>query len=143
MRPPATPDPAPVACVDVVTGPPPCETGCPQRTIDGVMEGEQGGPWRVATPVTPVWVDLAVVHAPLTGTTATTGRTAARGPGVEFQGQVPGELHAWARTTGGTWLGLVSYHAPTPHVLRTVPVRHYVPRHALQQRRKGETEPPF
>ncbi|WP_257902952.1 hypothetical protein [Saccharothrix obliqua] len=42
----------------------------------------------------------------------------------------------------GTWLGLVTYDAPSPN-LHTVPVQHYVDQAALQPRRKGETEPPF
>lgn len=98
--------------------------------------------WQVKDPSEPVWVDLALVYEHVPGPPPPGVPTVVRNAGLVFRGQVPGELHAWARTASGSWLGLVSYEAPTPPI-GSVPVRHYVGRAALQQRRRGEKEPPF
>lgn len=98
--------------------------------------------WRISDPPEPVWVDVAFAHRGVPAGEGGVPSAAVRNGGVVLRGTVEGELHGWARTAGGVWLGLVSYEAPAPG-LRTVLVRHYVARGGLTRRRPGETEPPF
>lgn len=50
----------------------------------------------------PVWVDLATLY-PITGSTRPFQ------DGWDLQAEVPGELHAWMRTTTGAWIAMVRY----------------------------------
>jgi hypothetical protein len=118
-----------------------CVGGTPRRTIEPVFD-DPSPVWRISDPPEPVWVDVAVAHRGVPARGGGELSSAVRNGGAVLRGRVEGELHAWVRTAGGVWLGLVSYRVPAPG-LRTVPVRHYVPRDGLTQRRWGESEPPF
>lgn len=51
--------------------------------------------------------------------------------GLEFLAQVPGLLHAWARSTRGGWLALVSCDVPTGNQAGKLAIRQWCPARAV------------
>ncbi|MFE9747580.1 hypothetical protein ACFYOT_21980 [Saccharothrix saharensis] len=96
---------------------------------------------RAFDPARPVWVDLGQAHREQPRSEKTVPPVA-RNRGVTLEGTVPGELHAWVRSTRGGWLALVSFSVPW-FGFSPIPVRQLVPGVAVAKRRSGETEPPF
>jgi hypothetical protein len=97
---------------------------------------------RTFDPPKPVWVDLAKAYAHLPAQVDGTSSPTVRDKGMTFKDTVVGELHAWVRTPGGAWLGLVSYTVKV-FAAGGIPVRDLVARSTIAERGKGETEPPF
>lgn len=51
--------------------------------------------------------------------------------GLEFLDQVPGHLHAWARSTRGGWLALVTCEVPTGNKKGRLKIRQWCPARAV------------
>ncbi len=51
--------------------------------------------------------------------------------GLRFTGNVPGLLHAWARSWNGVWLGLVEFTASTGNGRGQLAMRQWCPEHSL------------
>jgi hypothetical protein len=94
---------------------------------------------RVLDPPVPVLVDLDTIFP----TGADIGRPFGRNQiamgikagGLVVTGQTPGRLHAWARATDGTWLGLVDFVLTTGNQQGREPARQWVPARALRATR--------
>lgn len=59
--------------------------------------------------------------------------------GLDFLGQVPGRLHAWARSTRGGWLALVSCDVPTGNRAGKLTIYQWCPARAVTPRPRDET----
>ena len=52
--------------------------------------------------------------------------------GLEFFDQVPGHLHAWARSTRGGWIALVTCEVPTGNKKGRLKIRQWCPARAVE-----------
>lgn len=70
---------------------------------------------RVVEPPMPVTIDLACLIDDGAGAPfrADSVPMRVKSEGLDLHGRVPGQIHAWARTTRGTWIGLVSCEVRT------------------------------
>lgn len=90
---------------------------------------------RIVDPPTPVAVDLGQAFpndAPTFRRDQITMRVKAGG--LDLTATVPGLLHAWARTTDGSWLGLVEVVVWTGNGHGQLPMMQLCPQHALAPR---------
>ena len=69
-------------------------------------------PYRVVEP-TPVLVHVATAISQPAAHPASAVALRIRAEGLALDVHVPGTLSAWARTTGGSWICLVSFAIPT------------------------------
>lgn len=89
---------------------------------------------RVVDPPLPVLVDLGVAF-PTQGTFRKEGVSLrVKAGGLLISGAVPGLLYAWARTTDGTWLGLVGFAVVTGNRQGRIEVRQWCSARALSRR---------
>jgi hypothetical protein len=51
--------------------------------------------------------------------------------GLEFRGHVPGHVHAWAQSTHGGWLALVTCDIPTGNGAGSLTMRQWCPAKAV------------
>ncbi|MBH0776560.1 hypothetical protein [Nocardia bovistercoris] len=89
---------------------------------------------RVVDPPLPVLVDLGMAiptHGASFRAEAVTMRVKAGG--LHVAGSVPGLLYAWARTTDGSWLGLVGFAIGTGNRKGRVEVRQWCAAQALSR----------
>ncbi|GAA4489079.1 hypothetical protein GCM10023094_50050 [Rhodococcus olei] len=70
-------------------------------------------PHRVVDPPTPVIVHIATAISQSAERSANAIPLRVRAEGLALDLQVPGRLHAWARTTGGGWICRVTFTIPT------------------------------
>ena len=69
---------------------------------------------RVVDPPKPVFVDLSRLIVNPDDTFRRDEVTLRiKNEGLDFRGRVPGHLHAWAQSTHGGWLALVTCDVPT------------------------------
>ncbi|MEU1986107.1 hypothetical protein [Nocardia sp. NPDC019395] len=88
---------------------------------------------RALDPPIPVLVDWSVALGgePSTGFRRDEVSMRAKTAGLDTTATVPGHLHAWARTTTGAWIGLVTTAIPTVNRGGYVRARQWCPAHAL------------
>lgn len=96
-------------------------------------------PWRTITPPQPVTVDLATAIAHDGGRLAHDLLLRVRAEGLNLDIQVPGVLHAWARTSRGSWLAVCTFTVPTGNNLGSLEVTQWCPAASVTPR---ETGPP-
>ncbi|MFE5290304.1 hypothetical protein ACFRAQ_35590 [Nocardia sp. NPDC056611] len=90
---------------------------------------------REVTPPRPVLIDLGTAiptHSPAFGANETPLRV--RAGGLELTGQVPGYLHAWARSRDGDWIALVSLTVKTSNRQGSMEIQQWCSQRALTQR---------
>jgi hypothetical protein len=91
-------------------------------------------PWRTVEPPRPVTVDLATAIAHGGGRLAHDLPLRVRADGLNLDVQVPGVLHAWARTSRGAWLGACTFTIPTGNKLGSLNVTQWCPATAITPR---------
>ncbi|MEV0295493.1 hypothetical protein [Nocardia sp. NPDC050710] len=87
---------------------------------------------RVVDPPQPVLVDLGLA-IPTRGHLGGTATMRIKAGGLHVAGTVPGLLYAWARTTEGTWLGLVGFAIVTGNRRGRVEVKQWCDAAALSR----------
>lgn len=87
----------------------------------------------VVDPPRPVIVDLAaVIQTRPAHFRADAVPMKVRFGGLRLADTTPGRLHAWARVSDGTWLGLVSFEIPTGNRQGKLTLTQWCPDHALR-----------
>ncbi len=88
---------------------------------------------RVFDPPIPVLVNwgIALTGEPGAGFRSEGLSMRTKAAGLDTTATVPGQLHCWARTTGGDWIGLVQTAIPTGNRSGYVQTRQWCPAHAL------------
>ncbi|MFI2230914.1 hypothetical protein [Nocardia testacea] len=97
---------------------------------------------RVAEPPIPVLVNLSIVLAPGPGFRRDAVSMLTKSAGLDTSATVPGLLHAWARTSTGTWIGFVRFAIPAANRQGWIEARQWCPAHALVENNAGEGVPP-
>jgi hypothetical protein len=92
----------------------------------------QPSPRRVIDPPRPVVVDLSrLIDNPDDQFRRDAVSMRLKAEGLEFAGQAPGHLHAWARSTRGGWLALVSCDVPTGNRAGKLTIHQWCPARAV------------
>ena len=94
-------------------------------------------PWRKVSPPQPVTVDLACAIAHDGGRLAHDLPLRVRAEGLNLDVHVPGVLHAWARTSRGSWLAACTFTIPTGNNLGSLEVTQWCPATAVAPRDPG------
>jgi hypothetical protein len=89
-------------------------------------------PRRVVDPPQQVLVDLSRILAnPDDAFRRDEVAMRVKAEGLDFRVQVPGHLHAWARSTLGGWLALVTCDVPTGNKEGKLRIRQWCPARAV------------
>ena len=88
-------------------------------------------PWREVRPPRPVTIDVSAAMAHHGGRAANDLPLRVRAEGLDLDVQVPGLLHAWARTSRGEWLASCTFTIPTGNKLGSLEVTHWCPAAAV------------
>lgn len=92
-------------------------------------------PRRVVDPPRPITVDLSLLIVnPDDKFRRDTVPMHVKMEGLAFLDRVPGHLHAWARTTAGGWLALISCDVPTGNRAGKLTIRQWCPARAVTPR---------
>ncbi|WP_280507281.1 hypothetical protein [Nocardia flavorosea] len=96
---------------------------------------------RVLDPPIPVLVNwgIALAGEPNAGFRREGLSMRTKAAGLDTTATVPGQLHCWARTTTGAWIGLVSTAIPTGNRGGYVETRQWCPARALTRNEPDRT----
>lgn len=87
---------------------------------------------RVVDPPRPVLVDLShLIANPDDSFRRDEVALRIKLEGLDFRGQAPGQLHAWAQSTQGGWLGLVTVDVPTGNGAGKLTMHQWCPARAV------------